>query len=58
MGDRRVAFTVLVGRFNGKRNSEDLGVDGRIILKLGFKKWEWAWPGLFCLRLGTGGGHL
>jgi hypothetical protein len=39
-------------------NLEDLGVDGRIILKLGFKKWEEAWTGLIWLRIGTGGGLL
>jgi hypothetical protein len=33
-------------------------VEGRIILKWIFEKWEGAWTGLIWLRIGTGGGLL
>jgi len=38
---------------------EDPGVDGRIILRRIFRKWDvGVWTGLIWLRIGTGGGHL
>ena len=41
---------------------EDLGVDGRIILKCILEKWEWggggAWTGSILLKIGTGSGLL
>ena len=51
---------VLVGKPEGKRDHwGDQDVDGRIILRRIFRKWEgvvgtgWSW-----LRTGTGGGRL
>ena len=37
---------------------EDTDVDGWIILRWIFRKWEMAWTGSNWLRIGTGGGHL
>jgi hypothetical protein len=40
-------------------NLEDPGVDGRVILRWIFRKWDvGAWTGFMWLRIRTGGGHL
>jgi len=38
---------------------EDPSVDGRLILREIFRKWDVGpWTGVLWLRIGTGGGHL
>jgi len=39
MKDMIGTYRVLVGTFGGKRPLGNLDIDGRIILKLNFKKW-------------------
>jgi len=59
MGERRDVYRVLVGKPEGKNHVEDPGVDGRIILRWIFRKWNVrVWTGLMWLRIGTSGGHL
>ena len=56
---RRDVHKVLVGKPDGKRPLGRPNLDGRIILRRIFRKWEgvvgtgWSW-----LRIGTGGGRL
>ena len=40
MRERRGVYRVLVGKPEGKSHLEDPGVDGRIILRWIFRKWD------------------
>ena len=52
-------YRILVGTSDGKRSLGNLGVDGRIILKLNFKNWDGeAWTGLLWRRLKTDYGRV
>jgi len=47
--------------WEGLREGDHLGdpdVDGRIILRWIFRKWDGVWTGLSWLRIVTGGTHL
>jgi hypothetical protein len=57
---RAILNTVIKFMDLGKRDHlEDPGVDGMIILRWIFRKWDVrAWTGSIWLRIGTGGGHL
>jgi hypothetical protein len=47
------------GNSSERNHFDDPGIDGRIILRWIFRKWNGgAWTGLIWLRIGTGGGHL
>jgi len=49
----------LWGNLRVRDQLEDPGVDGSIILRWIFRKWDMgAWTGLIWLRIGIGGGHF
>jgi len=55
----RGVYRVLVGNLRERNHLRDPGVDGRIILRCIFRKWDvGAWTGLIWLMIGAGGGHL
>jgi len=47
-----------VGKLEKRDHLEGPGVDGRILLRSIFRKWDGGWTGLIWLRIGTGGGLL
>jgi len=54
MGERRVVYRVLVGKPEGKDHLEGPGVDGRIILRWIFRKWDvGVWTGSSWFMIGT-----
>jgi hypothetical protein len=58
MGERR-GVRFCWGNLRERDYLGDPGVDGRIILKWIFRKWEgWIWTESSWLRIETGGGHL
>jgi hypothetical protein len=57
MGEMRIAYKILVGK--GREHSEDLGIDGKIILELILgKQGGKVWTGCIWLRIGTSSGLL
>jgi len=57
--ESRGAYRVLVGKLEGNSYLEDQGIDGRIILRWIFRKWDVrAWTESMWLRIRTDGGHL
>jgi hypothetical protein len=52
------SFGITQGTEKGHEMYVDLGVDGRIILKLIFRKWDGSMDSFIWLRKGTGGGLL
>jgi hypothetical protein len=59
MGERRGVYRFWWGNMRERDHLGDRGLDGRIILRWIFRKWDGgAWTGLIWLRIRTGVGHL
>jgi hypothetical protein len=59
MGEKRGVYRFWVGNLKKRDHLGDPGIDGRIILRSIFKKWDvGAWTGSSWLRIGTSGGDL
>jgi hypothetical protein len=58
-GERRGVYRLLVGNLRERDHLEDPGIDGRIILRWTYRKWNLrAQTGSSWLRIRTGGGHF
>jgi hypothetical protein len=59
MGKKLNAYSILMENSEGKYHTSDLAVDGSIILKFIFKKYDdRAWASLIWLGIWTSGGLL
>ena len=59
MGEGRGVYRFLVGKPEGKDHWGDPDIDGKIILRWIFRKWDvLVWTGSSWLRIGAGGGYL
>jgi len=59
MVQRRGVYWVLVRNLRERNHLGDPVIDGRIILRWTFRKWDVVvWTGSIWLRIVTGGGHL
>jgi hypothetical protein len=59
MGEKKGVYRGLVGSLRERDHLEDPDIDGRIILRWIYRRWDVvAWTGSMWLRIGTGGGHL
>ena len=59
MGERKGVHRVWWGNMRERDRLEDPGVDGRIILRWVFRKWDvWAWIGSIWLKIWTSGRDL
>ena len=58
MWERRSVYTILVGNMREKYHLEDVGTDGKIIMKWNFEEMEWGWSRFIWLRIGKSGGLL
>jgi len=59
MGARIGVYSVLLGKPEGRDHFGDPGVNGRVILRWIFRKWdEGVWTGSSWLRIGKSNGHL
>ena len=59
MSESRGTYRILMGNLRERDNLEDPGVEGSIILRWIFRKWDVrAWTGSVWFRIGIGGGHV
>jgi len=59
MGERKCVYRIWWGNVRERDNLRNTGVDGRIILRLIFRKWDvGVWTGSSWPRIRTGGGYL
>jgi hypothetical protein len=59
VGEREMYAGFWWGNLKEREHLEDPGLDGRIILRVIFRKWDMRiWTESSWLRISTGGGHL
>jgi hypothetical protein len=57
-GEMRNSYRILVGKLEGKNHLQDLGIDGRIVLRWILGKYDFGLIGFTWFRIRTDGGLL